>query len=179
MGIFDRAPNKKGDKAATPSPEDADYYDSPVETVSLDGPPKQGGAQPAAARPAQQSSKVMVDEDVRPSYGIENAIQLMRQLPQDDANIQLVVTVIKTTLESLKVKVSDIIDDAVRKEKDLEGRVSNLKSAIAEFEKEIQQRRDEIAKLETDHAETTSVKARLQLAEKAQKAQTPPAQKSA
>jgi hypothetical protein len=178
MGIFDRAPNKKGDKAATPSPEDADYYDSPVETVSLDGPPKQqGGAQPAGARPAQ--AKVMVEEDVRPAYGIENAIQLMRQLPQDDANIQLVVTVIKTTLESLKVKVSDIIDDASRKEKDLEGRVGNLKTAIAEFEKEIQQRRDEIAKLEADHAETSSVKARLQLAEKAQKAQTAPAQKSA
>jgi len=178
MGIFDRAPNKKGDKAATPSPEDADYYDSPVETVSLDGPGKQGGAQPAGAKPTAQA-KPMVEEDVRPSYGIENAIQLMRQLPQDDANIQLVVTVIKTTLESLKVKVSDIIDDAVRKEKDLEGRVSNLKSAIAEFEKEIQQRRDEIAKLEADHAETTSVKARLQLAEKAQKAQSAPAQKSA
>lgn len=176
MGIFDRAPNKKGDKAATPSPEDADYYDSPVETVSLDAPK---GNAPAAAKPAGGSSKVMVEDDVRPSYGIENAIQLMRQLPQDDANIQLVVTVIKTTLESLKVKVSEIIDDAVRKEKDLEGRVSNLKSAIAEFEKEIQQRRDEIARLEADHAETTSVKARLQLAEKAQKASTPPAQKSA
>jgi hypothetical protein len=178
MGIFDRAPNKKGgDKAATPSPEDADYYDSPQETVSLDGPPKGGAAPVAAARPAA-SSKVVVDDEPRPAYGIENAIQLMRQLPQSDAHVELVVTVIKTTLESLKVHVSDIIEDAVRKEKDLEGRVGNLKSAIAEFEKEIQQRRDEIAKLEADHAETTSVKAKLQLAEKAQKAAAP-AQKSA
>jgi len=179
MGIFDRSPNKKaGDKAGAPSPEDADYYDSPVETVSLDAP-KGGASAPQVQRASGGASKVVVDDEVRPSYGIENAIQLMRQLPQSDANVELVVTVIKTTLESLKVKVSDIIEDAVRKEKDLEGRVSNLKSAIAEFEKEIQQRRDEIARLEADHAETTSVKARLQLAEKAQKAATAPAQKSA
>jgi hypothetical protein len=182
MGIFDRAPNKKsGEKAATPSTEDADYYDSPVETVSLDGPKggNQQQQQAGGARPAQPAAKPVVEEEARPSYGIESAIQLMRQLPQDDPNVQLLVTVIKTTLESMKVHVSDIIEDAVKKEKDLEGRVSNLKSAIAEFEKEIQQRRDEIAKLEADHAETSSVKARLQLAEKAQKAQATPAQKSA
>jgi hypothetical protein len=179
MGIFDRAPNKKsGDKAGTPSPDDADYYDSPVETVSLDSP-KGGGQQQQTSKPSGGSSKVVIDDEPRPNYGIENAIQLMRALPSADANVELVVTVIKTTLESLKVKVSDIIEDAVRKEKDLEGRVGNLKAAITEFEKEIQQRKDEIARLEADHAETTSVKARLQLAEKAQKAQTGPAQKSA
>src|SRR5437879_3904659 len=132
MGIFDRAPNKKsGDKTATPSAEDPDYYDSPVETVSLDGP--KGGTQPqqqSAPKQAASSTRASHDEESRPSYGIENAIQLMRALPSADANVELVVTVIKTTLESLKVKVSDIIEDAVRKEKDLEGRVSNLKSAI-------------------------------------------------
>jgi DNA anti-recombination protein RmuC len=83
-----------------------------------------------------------------------------------------VVAVIKTTLESLKVKVADIIDDAAKKQKDLEGRMTNLKQAITEFEKEIQQRKDEIARLEADHAETTAVKGRLELAERAQKAQS-------
>lgn len=183
MGIFDRNTGKKGqDKGpSSPTAEDSDYYDSPVETVSLSDAPKGNGAsaqaagggqgqasQAARSQPKAQPAPV---EEERPSYGIENAIQLMRSLPNMDQNVELVVAVIKGTLESLKVKVSDIIEDAVRKEKDLETRVSNLKQAISEFEKEIQQRKDEISKLEADHAETTSVKSRLQLAEKAQKAQ--------
>jgi peptidoglycan hydrolase CwlO-like protein len=88
-----------------------------------------------------------------------------------DQNPELVVAVIKTTLESLKVKVSDIISDADRKTKDLEERVGNLKRAIADFEKEIETRKEEITRLEVDHKETTGVRARLELAEKAQQKQ--------
>ena len=43
-----------------------------------------------------------------------------------------------------------------------------MKRAIADFEKEIETRKEEIARLEADHKETTGVRARLELAEKAQ-----------
>jgi hypothetical protein len=145
--------------------DEAGYFDSPVETVSLErpaAPPTQRGQASAAGTvAAHEEPPTHVD------YGINNAIQLMRALPVDQ-NVELVVQVIKTTLESLKVKVSDIIADAARKQKDLEGRVANLKSEIDAFEKEIAQRKAEIASLEADHSETTNVKARLELAEKAQ-----------
>jgi hypothetical protein len=152
---------KKGDEKVGSGTDEAGYFDSPVETVSLMETPAASG-----------SSKVIVRDDPPPptvDYGIDSAIQLMRALPVDQ-NVELVVQVIKTTLESLKVRVSDIIQDAARKQKDLEGRVSNLKREIGEFEKEIQSRKDEIARLEADHAETTSVRGRLELAERAQKA---------
>lgn len=171
MGIFDRGGTKKpNDRPQTGGAAgEEDYYDSPVENVSL------GGAPPAAA-PVRAVAPAPQEEEVRPSYGIEQAIQLMRALPAaSEQNVELVVTIIKTTLESLKVKVSDIIEDATRKQKDLEGRVANLKQQITDFEKEIQTRKDEIARLEADHAETTGVKGRLELAEKSQRA----AQKSA
>jgi hypothetical protein len=157
---------KKGEDKASPNPQDeADYYDSPVETVSLSGAPAPAkAAAPAPAPPPHQH------EEERPHYGIDQAIQLMRALPVAD-NVELVVQVIKTTLESLRVRVADIIEDAIRKEQNLEGRVTNLTREITEFEREIQTRRDEIGRLEADHAETSSVKARLQLAEKAQQAQ--------
>jgi len=169
---------KKGDdKAPVQGDEEAGYYDSPVETVSLSDtrnarPAATSGAAGASAAAQQQpgSKKVVVeqhDEEPRPHYGIEQAIQLMRALPVDQ-NPALVVAVIKTTLESLKVKVSDIISDAARKQKDLEDRVANLKRAIADFEKEIETRREEIGRLEADHKETTAVRGRLELAEKAQ-----------
>jgi hypothetical protein len=170
---------KKGDdKAPMQGDDEAGYYDSPVETVSLSdtrsarpASSASTSAPSAAAAPATGgSNKVVVadhDDEPHPHYGIEQAIQLMRALPVDQ-NPALVVAVIKTTLESLKVKVSDIIADAARKQKDLEDRVSNLKRAIADFEKEIETRREEIARLEADHKETTAVRGRLELAEKAQ-----------
>ena len=80
----------------------------------------------------------------------------MRALPPD--NVELVVQVVKRTLESTNVKVKRIIDDASRKQKDIEGRISFLKQEIGEFEKEISTRKEEIGGLEADHEETTMVK---------------------
>ncbi len=164
---------KKGDEKTPMADDEAGYYDSPVETVSLSDT---RAAKPAASSSTGASapaaaSKVVVnqqaDDEPRPHYGIEQAIHLMRALPVDQ-NPALVVAVIKTTLESLKVKVADIIADADRKQKDLEERVANLKRAIADFEKEIETRREEIGRLEADHQETTAVRARLEMAERAQ-----------
>src|SRR5262249_11349314 len=97
-------------------------------------------------------------------YGINKAIELMRMLPSD--NMELVVRVVKTTLESTNIKVASIIKDASRKQGDLEARVAILKKEIVELETEIATRRKEISALEADHRETTTVKERLQLAEK-------------
>ena len=98
------------------------------------------------------------------SYGIDDAIQLMRTLPQE--NVELVVRVVKHTLESTRIDIAAIIDDASQKQQRIEARVQVLKDAIADLEKEIQVRRKEIDELETDHRETTKVKERLVLAEK-------------
>ena len=181
---------KKGDDKAQQGDDEAGYYDSPQETVSLSDPRP---ARPAASSGATATGKnatvsaspaaaatgpsVVVDDEPAPTYGINQAIQLMRGLPVDQ-NPELVVIVIKSTLESLKVKVSDIINDADRKTKDLEERVSNLKRAIADFEKEIETRKEEIGRLEADHKETSNVRQRLELAEKAQRAQQPAAAKA-
>jgi hypothetical protein len=155
---------KKGDeKLAQPGgpSDEGDFNDSPTETVSLSARP----AAPVAATPQRAPEP----EEPHPVYGINNAIELMRALPVDQ-NVELVVQVIKTTLESLRVRVADIIDDASRKQKEIESRVDNLRRAIADFEKEIDVRKEEIQRLEADHAETSNVKQRLELAEKAQKA---------
>jgi hypothetical protein len=166
---------KKGDERQ-PGPgagdDEAGYYDSPQETVSLSDTPRANVKAAAAAATAAVREQAPVEEEARPHYGIEQAIQLMRALPVDQ-NPELVVQVIKTTLESLRVKVVDIIGDASRKQKDLEERVQNLKRAIADFEKEIETRKEEISRLEADHAETTAVRGRLEMAEKLQQKSNP------
>ena len=111
---------------------------------------------PAAAPPPSAA-----DHD---DYGIDKAIELMRTLPSE--NIELVVQVVKFSLESVGIHLPTIIQDAIRRQNDLQGRVASLKAEIADLEAEIKQRRDEIAKHEGDHKETTVVRERLELAEK-------------
>jgi hypothetical protein len=99
------------------------------------------------------------------SYGIADAIQLMRSLPVDQ-NVDLVVRVVRATLASLNVRVQDIIEDASRKEKTTQEGIAALHGKVAELEKDLDARRREITALEVELKETTGVKERLQLAEK-------------
>jgi hypothetical protein len=100
-----------------------------------------------------------------PAYGIEQAIQLMRGLPPDLQTTDIVVQVIKRTLESAQINVGAIIQDASRKEERIETRIKTLQEEIAAHEKEITTRRSEIERLQTDLEETSKVKERLVMAE--------------
>jgi hypothetical protein len=110
---------------------------------------------PAPAAPPQPARK---------AYGIADAIVLMRSLPVDQ-NVDLIVQVIRATLASMNVKVGDIIEDAIRKEKATEAGISALHGKVAELERELAARRQDILGLEADLKETTAVKERLQLSE--------------
>jgi TolA-binding protein len=98
-------------------------------------------------------------------YGIAEAIQLLRSLPAEQSS-ELVVRVVRATLASLDVHLADIVEDATRKQKHLADRVASEHAQIAELERQLETRRREIAALEADLKETTSVKERLQQAEK-------------
>jgi hypothetical protein len=98
-------------------------------------------------------------------YGIAEAIQLLRSLPADQSS-ELVVRVVRATLASLDVHLADIVEDATRKQKHLADRMASEHAQIAELERQLETRRREIAVLEADLKETTSVKERLQQAEK-------------
>jgi hypothetical protein len=141
MGLFDKKIKKPSDF------DDASVGETP---------------QPPPAIAANKPSKPLEATD--PNYGINKAIELMRMLPDD--NIELVVRVVKTTLESTNIKVATIIKDALRKQAGIEGRIDVLKKDIAGLESEIATRRTEIAGLEADHKETSTVKDRLMLAER-------------
>jgi len=98
-------------------------------------------------------------------YGIAEAIQLLRGLPVDQ-NTELVVRVVRATLASLAVHLSDIIEDATRKQKSVQDKIASEHTKVADLEKQLADHRKEIAALEADLKETTTVKERLQMAEK-------------
>lgn len=102
-------------------------------------------------------------EPPRPIYGIDRAIELMRSVPADEQNLQLVVQVIRSTLASTNVSVEAIIEDASKKQERIQRRVARLADEIVGLEKEIALREEETRSLERDFEETTQVKARLSL----------------
>jgi hypothetical protein len=120
---------------------------------------------PAAHAPASTSRS-------NTSYGIAEAIQLLRGLPVDQ-NPDLIVRVVRATLASLNVHLSDIIDDAAKKQKATQERIASEHAKVADLEKQLADHRKEIAALEADLKETTTVKDRLQMAEKGAAAPTP------
>lgn len=150
MGIFD----KKG--KARPGEE----FDSPVEKVELRS--KSGADQgdvitkDMTQRP--QPGAVPIQQD----YGIEEAIALMRTLPKE--NVDLVVKVMKQTLESTNIDISAIIQDATSKEDRIKKAISTLKVEITDLETDIESRNEEIESLEAEREETALVKERLKIA---------------
>jgi hypothetical protein len=107
------------------------------------------------------------------AYGIAQAILLMRSLPVDQ-NVELVVRVIRQTLESMHVQLPDIIDDASAKETALQGRMERLDMEIEAYAEQIEVRRQEISQLQAELRETSTVKERLVLAQRLSASAPPP-----
>lgn len=154
MGLFDS--KKKGDDFA-----------SPVERIDL-GAPRSGPvkADKAPAR-APVAAPLPPEPELSPPplrYGIAQAIELMRSLPQE--NVELVVQVVKRTLESAHIRIDTIVQDAARRQAEIAGRAGVLRQEIAELEREANARKQEIGQLEVEHREVSLVKDRLILAER-------------
>jgi len=98
------------------------------------------------------------------NYGIEEAVGLMRKLPDVDTDV--VITVVRKTLESANVRVNEIINDAEKKEGNINKRTNTLTSEIEELQKKITLRNKEISILTKDLQETTKVKKLLQQGER-------------
>jgi chromosome segregation ATPase len=106
---------------------------------------------------------------IKQSYGIEDAIALMRKLP--NVNSEITITVVKKTLESANIQVEQIISDASRKESQIETRTAQLSKEINELQDRIAHLNDEINELTSDLKETTKVKILLTGASEQEKSQ--------
>ncbi|MGI1677367.1 MAG: hypothetical protein K6L75_01425 [Cellvibrionaceae bacterium] len=95
-------------------------------------------------------------------YGIEDAILLMKSLPRD--NPEVVVTVVKKTLESTKIQVQDILNDAKDKEERIRSKHKALEAEIKQLQEQISKRNQQISDLVQDLNETTDVRQQLELA---------------
>jgi outer membrane murein-binding lipoprotein Lpp len=160
MGIFTK---KRDESNPTPAQELAPRpRPEPIPGLEVEHE-REPDPEPAAQPRPEASPKALPG----PDFGIQNAMELMRKLPPD--NIPLVVSVVKTTLESLNIDVESIILEAKEKRDKIAERIKGLEGEIAELEEEVAARREEIKALRDDATETKSVQERLQqaLAERA------------
>jgi hypothetical protein len=195
MGLFDKRDKKRGGKddfdspveqidlssvpASTPvkaeAPKPAPSAPAPAASAAGLGPPEPSlplGKTTARGEPRQTDGmpqiEVVKEKPMRGTpehddYGIDKAIELMRTLPSD--NIELVVQVVKFSLQSVGIQLPTIIEDAIRRQKDIQGRIGVLRTEIADLESEIKTRKEEIDRLDSEHRETSTVRERLELAE--------------
>jgi hypothetical protein len=164
MGWFDRKVPEIDESELAPQPQS--------QTQPKPQPKPQPQAQ-AAAAPAAAKPKPAARPEPEPApapapaprpatgFGIEKAIELMRTLPE--ANVALVVQVVRATLESANVSVEAIIGDADAKQDRIESRISVLEDEIKDREDQIAKRKQEIKELQDDHAETKAVRGKLEL----------------
>jgi chromosome segregation ATPase len=101
-----------------------------------------------------------------PVYGIQQAIDLMRSLPTDLQRTDLVVKVIKRTLESAHIDLGSILADATRREQQSVARIRPLQEEIARFQQEIEARNADIKRLQSELEETSWAKEWLIRAER-------------
>src|SRR5262245_60783787 len=93
-------------------------------------------------------------------YGIGDLIRLLKSIPID-RHPELVVQVIKTTLESVGVKSSAVVEDALAQENAMRDAMEMLESQIVVLTQEIDARRYQIAQLQDELRETTHARSLL------------------
>src|SRR5689334_11564121 len=97
-------------------------------------------------------------------YGVADLIRLLKTIPIDH-HPQLVVQVIKTTLESVGVQSAAVIEDALVQENGIRDAVEMLEQQIVVLTQEIDARRVQIAQLNVALRETIDARHRLASAE--------------
>lgn len=92
------------------------------------------------------------------SYGIDEAIKLVRALPKKHIDDAVVAGIIKQTLASVDVYLSDIIEDAGRKEGEIAEESRRIEDDIAELTAKMRALKQELVVLQGQLDETVAVR---------------------
>ncbi|WP_141733539.1 hypothetical protein [Oligoflexus tunisiensis] len=110
-------------------------------------------APPAAPPPLKPEAPI---EPPKLSYGIEDVIQLMRDLP--DNKKEMVILIVQKTLISARIDIKSILDKAARKIEMLQSKNDKLRAEIRELEEMIIQKKSDVDRLRRDIEETQQVR---------------------
>jgi len=159
MGLFSRQDNSSNNDdldLELPTRED---FQQPL----VDEPGPRTPTQPSQAAPSGR-------------YGIDNAIELLRQLPESED--RQTMSVVCKTLESAQIRMSDLLQDAQQKEQKLKQQHKSLEQEIEQLQSKMDDRRKQLKQLAESLEEVTRIKARFEQGLDKPKAASQPAQGS-
>lgn len=143
MGIFSKkTPSGKG----LPAPEDLHFGFKPSAQEAS------SGRADAAEQPRSFKTRSTT------SYGIDEATKLVRALPKKHIDDAVVAGIIKQTLASVDVYLSDIIEDAGRKEGEIAEESRRIEDDIAELTAKMRALKQELVALQGQLDETVGVR---------------------
>lgn len=134
-----------------------------LELVSLPPPalPAPAQVEPPPAPAALPAPPAPPPKPAAPTFGIDNAIKLMRALPLDE-DPDLVLRVVRKTLRSTGVSVEELVDAAKKREASLVESIAKDRASIEQLERDIASLKTNIDGHATQLKETESVRQRLQ-----------------
>lgn len=140
MGLFNRQDNSSNN-----------------DDLDLELPTREDFQQPLVDEPSPKTSP-----QARASgrYGIDDAIELLRQLPESEDHHTM--SVICKTLESAQIRMSDLLQDARQKEQKLKQQHKGLEQDIEQLQAKIDDRRKQLKQLSESLEEVTRIKARFE-----------------
>lgn len=150
MGLFGK---KTSDGKGLPAPDELHFTFTPAA-------PQQVGQRPSVSIPSERVARVRSAIN----YGIDDAIKLVRGLPRQNLDDVIVADIIKQTLASVDVYISDIIEDAGRKENEINEESRRIEEDIAELTSKMEALKQELISLQEQLNETMSVRAFLRKA---------------
>lgn len=153
MGLFSK--NNSYEAAAMELEESQRRRDR---SQSTSAPQKSSAPQPKAppmVPPTLKSEGPSADAS-KLTYGIEDVIQLMRDLP--DNKKEMVILIVQKTLVSAKIDIKSILEKAARKIESLQSKNDKLRAEIRELEEMIIQKKSDVDRLRRDIEETQQVR---------------------
>lgn len=143
MGIFNKkTPGGKG----LPAPEELHFGFTPT------SPDAGGGHSTVSEQPRPMKTRSTI------KYGIDEAMKLVRGLPKKHLDDAVVASIIKQTLASVDVYLSDIIEDAGRKEAEIGEESHRIEDDIAELTAKMRALKQELVVLQGQLDETVAVR---------------------
>ena len=95
------------------------------------------------------------------SYTVEQALHLIRQLPLERMNEELIVKVIRATLENVGVSIPALLEAAAQQQDAITNEIVRLQSDIVSLQQAIEQKSSQVATYQSQLAELSSLRERF------------------
>ena len=95
------------------------------------------------------------------SYSIEQALQLMRSLPLEGMNDELIAKVVRTSLESAGVSIPTLLEQANRHQDDITNEIVRLQGEISSLHQAVEEKTTQVTAYQKQLAEISTLRERF------------------